>query len=203
MFVDLDDAISKTDDVVFWEFDRPEKNPFGLFCQRLDDILVNSEMAKLVKITNYHLTDTRDFDAMSAKLVLHGTAVLITRALVPSVHLYDHDEIMGLEANISEGEVNQTRAAMNEIIEDRDNRNTLKILVVFPDGVVCNADNSSDAFPAQDQDIAYAQRTLIGDECAWWPGYWKVRIVSTKKKKTKIQHSHKQTIEEAMAGMKL
>ena len=155
-----------------------------------------------MKITNIHLTDVQDFELLSAKLVLHGTALLVTRASVASFLLYGHEDVLALEQNVTLEEINQTKSTMNEIIED-ESRHIETVLVIFPEGVVCTADFKSDAFPVQDMEVDYAQRELRKRQNHHWPGYWRLRIISTKKLKTKLQSRKKKTLLEAMAGMKL
>ena len=201
MFSTLEEAIDYADDAIFWEFDKPEKNTAGLFIQKFDDIPHGDEMVAYAKVTNYHLIDVNDFEALSAKLVLFGTALLITRASVPHFLLNGHKEVLDLELTIADEEVNQTASTMNDIIED-EARQTETILIVFPEGCVCNADFSG-TFPSHDMDVAYSQRELMTSDNHHWPGYWKIRIVSTKVKKIKLKSKKKQTILEAMAGMKV
>jgi hypothetical protein len=199
----------ETIDVVI---DCPEKNG-EFFIHHIENVSTGDELIDIVKIIMPHVIDLRDFKHYSGHVVLNGQGFMISRPTVPHYLLYDYEELFGKEKKRCARTEEKYKVEVNDIIASPA-RQVKRILLLFPDGMTCNADMGATTPSSIDQKVNLILRPLAIDTTvkkgsamvvenqSFCPGYWALRVINDNRRILKRdEEGDDDDLEKAFAGM--
>jgi hypothetical protein len=120
--------------------DYPERNPYGMFAFRTNDVLLGTELIDIISIYK-PLVDSRDKKGTKATLHEDGCGFTVTEPSVPSFLIKNVLEIHALEGNDVCQPTKQTHQVAANNIFSKAVRQNKQVNFMFPDGITCSADN--------------------------------------------------------------
>jgi hypothetical protein len=197
-FDKLEAAITFADEVIYINFDFPEKNGGPLFwVQEITECKNASKkelFSKLVIRLNSVL-DLSDAHEIYGWNICGGKGFLLRLPWVPSFLLTKYKEMFAMEENKCNRTRDKHATAAIAIIKSEDPINDLAprrwkhVLFIYPDGKVCTTELTSDTHPVSDQKQEVSLRRLqcmtevgAGDgkedyEQLFFPAYFSLRII--------------------------
>lgn len=177
-----------------------------------------TELIDQIKVILPHMIDCRDFPLYKASLVLGGTALMLQKPAVPFFLLYDHEEIFMSELVHCARTKDAHTVHANRIKADS-NCQVRRILLLFPDGMVCApvSDGAGTKKKAKDMNnIKICLRKITKSYESgksrekttqeFYPAYWIVRVYDEQRRLLKSEEEEEEDdddIEAAFQVMKL
>jgi hypothetical protein len=204
---------NKANETICVDTDCPKKNG-EFFIHHISDVSTGDELIDLVKITTAHLIDLRDFKHYSGHVVLNGQGFLISRPTVPHFLLYDYKALFEKEKKRCSRTEEMYKVEVNQIIASPA-RQVKSILLLFPDGMTCNADMGATTPSSIDQKVNLILRPLAIDTMvkkgsamvvenqSFCPGYWVLRVINDNRRILNLEENEGEDddLEKAFAGM--
>lgn len=171
-FDSLAKAVVFADEVVHVDYDFPEKNGGPLFWVQSVAGCKNGVKKELftkliIRLTTLDLSDAHE---MKGTNICGGKAFLLRMPWVPNYLLAYYKHMFEMEVNKCNRTKEKHTTSAIAIIKSEDPSNNFEprrwkhVLFVYPDGVVCTTDLTSDNPPIADEDLGFSLRMMKVDK---------------------------------------